>query len=353
MAGGAVSWVMRAMILSVLAIVPGLAGVVGVAGLGARAGGAMAPPDEFGAPPRAQDLVQVRLMPAVAAPTTPTTSTSPTSDPKPAVAAETSVKVVLPVVFTVAPEWHTYWPGQNATGTPIAWTVSMGPGVDQRPGAKVTVGTPVYPAPTRYLGGGDLLDYALTGTFTVMLPLTVTHAAKGGTGEGASKATLPLRVKIEYLVCKDSCIPGEVELATEVSLVLAPAGDAGQRVEAAGGGAASPHLRVEPLPAGLLKAAWSDETPEARLALVSTPPVAMEFYPLEDGPELIDSVATGASASGNMLLRFRHAAKAVTATNLTAPGKPTIRGVVRLGSGASAKAYDLTLPWGEQPVTTP
>jgi thiol:disulfide interchange protein DsbD len=348
---------MSATILSVLALMPGVAGVVAP---GVLAREAIMTPDEFGATPRVEDLVQVRVMPAIVAPTTPgpTTSAAPTGSAAPTaptaptmptkvVASEdASVKVLLPVVFTVASDWHTYWPGQNATGTPISWRVSAVPSAARGKGAMVVVGTPIYPAPTRYLGGGDLLDYALTGTFTVLLPLSITP----GVGEDSSKTTVPLRVKIEYLVCKDSCIPGEVELTTEVPLAPVASGDGARSVDPTGGGKASVHVAVEPLPGGLLKAAWSDETPNARLALMSTPPQPMEFYPLEAGPELIDAATTGASANGNMLLRFRHPASAATSTNSTTP---TIRGVVRLGTGASARAYELTLPWGGQPVTKP
>ena len=104
----------------------------------------------------------------------------------------------LAVALLLEPKagWHTYWenPGDAGMPTTLAWTLPEG----------FAAGSIDWPAPAQ-LAEGPLVTYAYQGS--VFLPVTIAiPAALDAT------AQYPIRVKAEWLVCKDICIPESADL---------------------------------------------------------------------------------------------------------------------------------------------
>lgn len=103
---------------------------------------------------------------------------------------------ILGVVFEIDPEWHIYWPGQNDTGMPTAFTLDLPEGFEIR--------DTVWPAPHRYESPGDLLDHVYEETTLVMVPVFVPMGAE-------RTGTVKITADAEWLMCREACIPGWTE----------------------------------------------------------------------------------------------------------------------------------------------
>lgn len=103
-----------------------------------------------------------------------------------------------------ADEWHTYWksPGEIGQPTDIVWTAPDG----------LTIPPQTYPVPQRFEQEGIVsfgYDDQVLHLSTVEVPADF----------APGKHTLT--AKVHWLVCKTSCIPGDVELSLPVEVVAA------------------------------------------------------------------------------------------------------------------------------------
>ena len=107
--------------------------------------------------------------------------------------------------FKLEPGWHVYWlnPGDSGEPPQIKWTLPKG----------VTATPLEFPAPER-LPLGPLMDYGYENE--VLLPFNILSA---GLTPGS---TVTLDARVNWLVCREVCIPGKAEL-TETLDVLTPA----------------------------------------------------------------------------------------------------------------------------------
>ena len=98
----------------------------------------------------------------------------------------------LGVRFTLEPEWHIYWKNPGDSGLPprFSWSSSNG---------SVTVREPLWPYPQR-LATGPLVNYGY-GDVLIPFPASVSSNAKG--------SSVSVSVSLQWLVCKDECLPGE------------------------------------------------------------------------------------------------------------------------------------------------
>jgi thiol:disulfide interchange protein/DsbC/DsbD-like thiol-disulfide interchange protein len=101
----------------------------------------------------------------------------------------------LGVDFKLEPGWHIYWRNPGDSGLPprFSWSSS---------GNSVVVRDPVWPYPQR-LASGPLVNYGY-GDVLIPFPASVASDIKG--------STVTIALKLEWLVCKDECLPGSGNL---------------------------------------------------------------------------------------------------------------------------------------------
>ncbi len=95
--------------------------------------------------------------------------------------------------------WHSYWknPGDSGLPTSLEWTLPPG----------FQAGEIAWPTP-RPLPLGTLVNYGYEGRLLLAVPLQVPADFAG--------ASVPVRLRAQWLVCKDVCIPEEGEFALEL-----------------------------------------------------------------------------------------------------------------------------------------
>jgi thiol:disulfide interchange protein DsbD len=109
---------------------------------------------------------------------------------------------IVGLYFKLEPGWHVYWKNAGDAGGPphIHWTLPAG----------VTAGSMQFPAPQR-LPLGPLMDFGYENEVLFPLKLEVAPTVKD------SKAVVD--AKVDWLVCREVCIPGKAELSTTLQLV--------------------------------------------------------------------------------------------------------------------------------------
>jgi thiol:disulfide interchange protein/DsbC/DsbD-like thiol-disulfide interchange protein len=117
--------------------------------------------------------------------------------------------VRLGLLIAHAPHWHTYWknPGDSGLPTQLAWQLPAG----------VSAGEIEWPTPSP-LPLGPLMNYGYEGR--VLLPVTLTVPA------GFSAAALDVKLRADWLVCKDLCIPESGEFSLRIPAGASTAGHA-------------------------------------------------------------------------------------------------------------------------------
>lgn len=121
-----------------------------------------------------------------------------------AVAPGSVIEVGL--LLEMEPGWHVYWEnaGDSGLAPSLIWTLPPG----------VEAGPIQWPAPHR-IEYGPMLNYGYEGT--LLLPVRITVPASQAPG-----TTLRLAAKATWLVCKEACIPGKVDLTLEVPVAAGP-----------------------------------------------------------------------------------------------------------------------------------
>ncbi len=107
--------------------------------------------------------------------------------------------------FKLEPGWHVYWSNAGDAGEPphLHWTLPEG----------VTAGAIEFPAPQR-LPLGPLMDYGYENE--VLFPFTLDVARTAKTGPAL------LHAKVDWLVCRATCIPGKAELEVARNITVQP-----------------------------------------------------------------------------------------------------------------------------------
>ncbi|MBO9621126.1 MAG: thioredoxin family protein [Sphingomonas sp.] len=112
-------------------------------------------------------------------------------------------EVTLAFASTPEPGWHAYWQNPGDAGLPAraAWTLPAG----------MSAGPLRYPVPQRLVIGG-LMNFVFEKPFAQLVELRVPASATPG-------QALPVRVRLDYLVCTDKiCVPERAELATQLTV---------------------------------------------------------------------------------------------------------------------------------------
>ncbi|MBB4632251.1 protein-disulfide reductase DsbD family protein [Sphingosinicella soli] len=117
-------------------------------------------------------------------------------------AAPAPGSAALAIVMTPRPGWHTYWknPGSAGMETQAAWTLP--------PGASASAIR--YPVPSTFTVSG-IMNYVFEGESALLVDLTVPQLAPG--------TALPVKVRVDYLVCDDElCVPETADLAIDLTV---------------------------------------------------------------------------------------------------------------------------------------
>jgi thiol:disulfide interchange protein DsbD len=112
------------------------------------------------------------------------------------------------LLLEMADGWHTYWEYSGDAGLPttIQWQLPQG----------FTAGPIEWPVPEAKLESGDIQTYAYGGRVLLLTTITPTAGVSGN---------ITLKAKADWLVCKETCIPGgaELELTLPVATNSSPA----------------------------------------------------------------------------------------------------------------------------------
>ncbi|TCK74178.1 protein-disulfide reductase DsbD family protein [Acidipila rosea] len=186
--------------------------------------------------------------------------------PQPAIYPGATLEAGL--YFQLDPGWHVYWVNAGDSGEPpkIDWSLPTG----------VTAEPMQFPAPQR-LPLGPLMDFGYQ--HEVLFPITL-HAADAFKPAGKS---VSLPAKVDWLVCREVCIPGKANLTLDVQgFPAAPSSPAKDANAAAVFTRLLPHM-PQPLPAGS-EARFATSAKGFTLAVLTGSSVkSAQFFPFEQG----------------------------------------------------------------------
>jgi thiol:disulfide interchange protein DsbD len=113
----------------------------------------------------------------------------------------------LGLYFKMEPGWHIYWKNPGDAGEPphIHWTLPDG----------ITVSPLMFPVPKR-LPLGPLMDFGYEGEVLFPIELDASETVKPG--------PVVLAAKVDWLVCREVCIPGKAVLELRRDVQDHPAG---------------------------------------------------------------------------------------------------------------------------------
>ncbi len=185
--------------------------------------------------------------------------------------------------FTLDKGWHVYWSnaGDSGEAPAIKWNLPQG----------ITAGPMQFPAPRR-LPLGPLMDFGYEDE--VLFPMTLTAASTL-----KAPGSAPLTAHVDWLVCREVCIPGKAELALPLQIAgtSGPVDPARQAI--------FDRLRSrlpQPLPSAA-KAVFAATPTGFTLALTGHPAAGAEFFPLDQfqiangAPQSVSAVNNGIAIS--------------------------------------------------------
>lgn len=116
-------------------------------------------------------------------------------------------KTRIGVRFTLQEGWHIYAkdPGDAGLPTTIHWMAVEG----------ASFGPLQWPAARAFDDPGNIRTYGYTGSVVLASPLTVNAQAP-------PDQPLPIRAQVEWLACKELCVPGSAELELALPVRAAP-----------------------------------------------------------------------------------------------------------------------------------
>jgi len=215
--------------------------------------------------------------------------------------------------FKLEPGWHIYWKNAGDSGEPphIKWTIPDG----------ISASALQFPAPTR-LPLGPLMDFGYENEVVFPFSIQVAKTAKTGPAD--------LHAKVDWLVCREVCIPGKAELDLTKNVSDHPASSLSSDPDAALIKRFAAEL-PKPSPAGV-KAVFQPVGSGFRLAVTTGQrETTAEFFPADQNVLDNPSPQKLTSTSKGLILDLKKDA------NLTA-NPEQLRGVLELSGG---RAFDL------------
>jgi thiol:disulfide interchange protein len=222
--------------------------------------------------------------------------------------------------FTLDKGWHVYWVNAGDSGEPpsIKWTLPPG----------VTASPMQFPAPRR-LPLGPLMDFGYEDEVLFPITLTAGSALK-------APSTADLSAHVDWLVCREVCIPGRTDLALPLQVIAQKTTPDPTRQALFD---RFHSLLPQALPSSA-KAVFAADPNSFSLALTGHPATTAEFFPLDQSqivnaaPQAVRTVDNGIIVSLKKDENFR--------TQLA-----QLNGVLLLGDGT---AYVIHAPPGPLPA---
>ena len=218
--------------------------------------------------------------------------------------------------------WHTYWinPGDAGAPTEIKWTLPQ----------DWSAGAIEWPTPKR-LPVGPLMDYGYEGKLWLLQKLTVPADAKLGD-------TVTLKAAVDWLVCKDICVPEDTTLTLPLKI-----GPATPDPSVSKDFAAARNLLPVASPWKLNFALKKTlDVYVAAPALAAAHPVEVSFFPDKPGIVKGSAAQTMGFSKDGLVLRLQPGDKATANGSLT--------GVLVLkSSDGSIQALNVNAPAGAVP----
>ena len=116
------------------------------------------------------------------------------------------IPFTVAVRFEMDPGWHNYWKNSGDTGYPtsIDWTLPEG----------FKAGEIQWPVPERY-EYYPLVDYVYSDGLALLIDITPPSELEEGT-------SVTLSAYVDWLLCKEECIPDGAEVSVEIPVTLGP-----------------------------------------------------------------------------------------------------------------------------------
>ena len=227
------------------------------------------------------------------------------------------------LLITLEEHWHVYWLNAGDSGEPpkITWTLPAG----------ITAGAMQFPIPSR-LPLGPLMDFGYEDTVAFPVQFTAAKSVKPG--------PVHLDAMVNWLVCREVCIPGKAHLGLNLTVAAGAAAPA-QPVGALG---TSLNLLPKPLPPSMKVDIVGGKTDFVITLITGDTETDAEFYPFDQeqianaADQLIEPVPDG------IRVRVKRSEDLKTL-----PAQ--LHGLIKL---SDHQAYDITAPVvaGEVPVAT-
>jgi thiol:disulfide interchange protein/DsbC/DsbD-like thiol-disulfide interchange protein len=232
------------------------------------------------------------------------------------------------LVFTLEEHWHVYWINAGDSGEPpeIKWTLPKG----------ITTGAMQFPTPTTLpLGPKDQLQMDFGYEDEVAFPVTVSAAT--GTPLGPAH----LDAKVNWLVCREVCIPGKAHLG--LTLNVMPGAAPGAPVGALGQALSN---LPKPLPANMSFSVMGGAKQFVLTLKTGTREDDAEFYPFQLPPAKGETEASGVDGIQNAADQQVHSLPDGVRLDVqrSADGTPLpamLRGVIKL---SETESYVVSAP---------
>ena len=225
------------------------------------------------------------------------------------------------LVFDVSREWHIYWRNPGG-GTATTWELDGAP-------AGVTAGDAVWPLPERHATNNGM-DFVHSKRAFIMVPIDVDTSVASGT-------EVRLDFAANWLVCKDSCVPG-----SGVASITLPVTDDPSKAEFSRSKRyfekareTQPMVVEDPSDEGI-SVSWD------RSALVINKPgvTALVFYPYENQEGVQPKNMKDGSAVKGDTLRLQYEPNGLGLVD-------AIAGVLVATRGTTDTSYEITVPLRE------
>jgi len=119
-------------------------------------------------------------------------------------AVQTGKPFTVGVLMTIKPGWHIYWknPGDAGLATHVKFKVPAG----------YSIGPVCWPRPVTFRQPGDVTEYGYQNE--VLLTATITPSK-----DIKQPGSLILSAEVDWLACRDKCIPGKASLELKLKTV--------------------------------------------------------------------------------------------------------------------------------------